>query len=555
HNSTLLHLYFEKKIKISKQQGAFSHVVDAALVLAAALQNPKIAEELTTTNVAELSEKGEWLKNLLPTNIDVQHIKRKPKYRKNLESTQIFKDGLYGERFMPILLDDKKLYYGFALDNCHEIESLKEPKKTVKDFDKKLQIAKQKQQIKHNEFFDLLKPFLYTGKKNSKKPVSGDLSDNWQYQYLSIDKTKALDHLQKCAKEVCNEIEIKQAQQLENLRYSVEKKKIKDVLLIGQGKKTFISELDAKKFTVSGLTLPAKLQWEALINYPIMSYANNETTLKACFGKSEQVEIDNEEKLKVLENSELLKESFGCEFKIITDLIPQSSWDKLFKAIFHADKNNNNNNLHKQVRKEYSLPIVSAPSGGFRIKRKNPLTGEVVYQVSAIADGGYACGFEKDKNEKINMTKEGVTFHAGLKKSANVAYIGKGGKPNIKKENNGDLVEPFGNTRKVNLSSDAIQSSYLTLAESGRIDIKISIENQLFKILCQFSNIDANSPPSNISIAFNKNTETEKNDKFKAFINGQQVPMPRDSGNKNRWAYKFSVQILENNTELSYRTG
>jgi hypothetical protein len=40
---------------------------------------------------------------------------------------------------MPILLDDEKLYYGFALDNCHEIEPLKTPKKTpkktVKDFD------------------------------------------------------------------------------------------------------------------------------------------------------------------------------------------------------------------------------------------------------------------------------------------------------------------------------------------------------------------------------------------------------------------------------------
>jgi hypothetical protein len=45
------------------------------------------------------------------------------------------------------LLDDEKLYYGFALDNCHEIEPLKTPKKTVKDFDKKLHSAKEKQQF------------------------------------------------------------------------------------------------------------------------------------------------------------------------------------------------------------------------------------------------------------------------------------------------------------------------------------------------------------------------------------------------------------------------
>jgi hypothetical protein len=45
---------------------------------------------LTTTNTAELSEKGQWLKDLLPKNTEVMHIKRKPKYRKKLESTQIF---------------------------------------------------------------------------------------------------------------------------------------------------------------------------------------------------------------------------------------------------------------------------------------------------------------------------------------------------------------------------------------------------------------------------------------------------------------------------------
>jgi hypothetical protein len=72
--------------KKSEKQGAFSHVVDASLVLATALQNAKISEELTTTNTTELSEKGQWLKDLLPKNAEVVHIKRKPKYRKKLES-------------------------------------------------------------------------------------------------------------------------------------------------------------------------------------------------------------------------------------------------------------------------------------------------------------------------------------------------------------------------------------------------------------------------------------------------------------------------------------
>jgi hypothetical protein len=43
--------------------------------------------------------------------------------------------------------------------------------KIVKDFNKKLHRAKEKQQAKHNEYFELLKPFLYTGKKNAILPA------------------------------------------------------------------------------------------------------------------------------------------------------------------------------------------------------------------------------------------------------------------------------------------------------------------------------------------------------------------------------------------------
>jgi hypothetical protein len=37
------------------------------------LQNAKISEDLTTTNIAELSEKGQWLKDLLPKNTEVSY--------------------------------------------------------------------------------------------------------------------------------------------------------------------------------------------------------------------------------------------------------------------------------------------------------------------------------------------------------------------------------------------------------------------------------------------------------------------------------------------------
>jgi hypothetical protein len=49
--------------------------------------------------------------------------------------------------------------------------------------------------------------------------------------------------------------------------------------------------------------------------------------------------IKTEAKLKILENNARLKKSFGVDFKVTKDLIPQSSWEKLFKDFFHTDKN------------------------------------------------------------------------------------------------------------------------------------------------------------------------------------------------------------------------
>ena len=574
---------YDEDLKKSDRQGAFSHVVDASLVLATALQNVKIAEELTTTNTAELSEKGEWLKDLLPNNVDVLHIKRRPKYRKKLASTQIFKEGLYGERFMSILLSDEKLFYGFALNNCHEIHPLKKPKKGINNFAKKLQTSKEEQQKKQNKYFESLKPFLYTGstKKKNKKPVSGSLSDNQQkYIYLSIDKTKALTHLQKCAKEVCGDVEIKQAEQLEELRYSVEKKEIKGVLLTGQTTKSFIQQLDDKKLKVSDLRLPAKSQWEQLIRHPIKDYGDNETTLAECFGKLEQVEIDNpklggfwerlseqsgleidelkkhllkkndkgelakksgivpktvfnnklklkeNDSLKSLENNELLQESFGLEFKIKTDLIPQTSWDKLFKELFlrHKPKNTTeyierenrkNKDSHHKVRKKYSLPVVSAPSGGFRIKRENPLTGETVYQVSGI-EGFATKGYDETLKTPVLIDE--------LAKSANIA-------PLDGRQKQMENVCYFDEWKDINLTPELakkITSLSYSIGSKDRFNIRVSMDFVKFKNLDETINHFVNIPAEVKEPKKNDNWKFKKTS-FQAYFSSQLLGKPRSN--------------------------
>ncbi len=583
------------------KQGAFSHVIDAALVLPTALQNNKIAEELKTTNTKELFkdyesklEQGQWLNDLLPAQSDVQHIERKPKYRKNLSSTKIFKEGLYGERFMPILLNDGKLYYGFSLVNCTEIESLKQPKNDSKDFDKKLKTAKQKQLTAHNKYYDLLKDFLYTGssRRKNKRPVAGSLQDNQEkYSYLTIDKTKALNHLQKCAKEVCDVWAIEQAEKLEKLRYSVEKKKIKDVLLTGQSKKTFVKSLDNKKFTVADLTLPAKADWQRLIRHPIKDHSGNQTTLQDCFGKNEQVEVDNPElsgfwetldkesglgidylkdhllkkndkgefskqagiipksvfnqKIKTdntlakLKDNELLNKRFGVNFKTKKDFIPSESWKQLFEEVFKTNKIKNESQ-HKQVRKDYSLPVVSAPSGGFRIKRKNPITNETVYQVSSI-EGFSTKGYGENLKNPV--------FMDGLKNSPNIASLDG-------KQVEVDNTCYFDEWREIaipeELQENLISLSY-AIGSKDRFNIRVSINldnlKKLDNTITYFSNISAEY----------KETDAWKFKKIKLF-ESDLLGKPRSnlfvefvSGNKITFSY--IVESTNKEMKEAYQKG
>jgi hypothetical protein len=50
-------------------------------------------------------------------------------------------------------------------------------------------------------------------------------------------------------------------------------------------------------------------------------------------------------------------------------------------------------------------------------------------------------------------------------------------------------MNKFGNTRKVILSTDSVQDVYLTLAESKRVDISLSIESLVpYEQLLEYKN-------------------------------------------------------------------
>jgi len=330
-------------------QPAASHVVDATLAFACGLQDPQLADVLTWPLDDDLEQQTGWLTSLVPATIGIHSLQSKSKYRKpNPAGQKLFKDGLYGERFVPLLIDKKgKLAIGF------------EPKPNSW-----IPISKGEEQ-----WFELLRPFL----RFQNKPLEGSFSE-WQQRardsgrshlYFTIDKPAAFDHLYKVAKQPADEASLQQADLLDGLRYIVQKKNLQEALTKDNGKKfkerqEVLKESDFE-ITVAfaggnlprtldkpkgKVTLPARRDWERLLG------------------------------------AEVFKKRFGGETK-------DFDWRVELSKIFPSA---GTNRRHHAVRKDFSLPIIPDTSGRFRVKRKTP-TGDAVWQLLNL-EGFSAQGFE-----------------------------------------------------------------------------------------------------------------------------------------------------------------
>lgn len=338
-------------------QPAASHVVDAALAFACGLQNPQLADVLTWPLDDDFEQQTDWLVSLVPKNIGIHSLQSKAKYRKpNPAGQKLFKDSLYGERFVPLLIDKKgKLGIGF------------EPKNS-------LSISKGEEQ-----WFELLRPFL----RFQNKPLEDSFSA-WQqlardsgksHLYFTIDKPAAFDHLFKVAKQPTDETTLRQADLLDGLRYIIQKQDLSKALVTPDGKR-FKKQKEILKdgdFTITiafaggrlphdldkpkgKLTLPAVRDWERLLGHTVF------------------------------------KKRFGEETKGF-------DWRAALEAIF---PNQDSQRRHKAVRKVYSLPVIASPSGGFRVRRVTP-DKQPVWQLMSV-EGYAAQGFELQSGGGLGET-------------------------------------------------------------------------------------------------------------------------------------------------------
>jgi len=399
---------FKKPVNIS--QSPVSHVLDASIALADAFNAELSSESAEEDNV-------DYIKKFIPDNFEIKKLGKKKIWDKNKpQSEKLFKDTLYGINFLPILYTNKEeVYIGFSLDNSVEIKD-------------------------SSSFFDLMLPFLkYKKQTFNNRNELRKLLEGRKFLPLNIDKDVAMEHLHYVSKNSVSAKDNEIANVLDALFFTTLKKDIKNVLSDSSSKLKFdkIKEKDFQikvekigKFKKKGnsITHPSYQEWLQVVK-----------TTKELLDKG-------------LENND-------TEFW--SEVVKNSGLFKRYKP----DRN------HKKVRKQFSLPLLEAPSGGYRIKQQAG-NGNNVWQIVAIQNYS-SIGFYKKENGDIDFNNPAGVQH--FRKSPNVSKIG--GRYSLENE-----YVPFGSVRNVDLEIGlpCNYSVYLKLAETGRVDIGLTLNKEDF---------------------------------------------------------------------------
>lgn len=329
----------DKKYEKAEVQSVASHSLDALCAYVTASMN-ELHDDLALASTLGMNTDN--ILNLIPDYIDTLRVERKPKFEKQKVASQaIFKESIYAEHFLPIWLLKDKINIGF---DGYDRQSLL----TVQSKDP---VA----------FLESLKPVISQAHRNFVFPLDQPLPVK-----LAVDKSLAFQHLQKVAKQPCPDSDLLLAKLLEALRYTTSNKDCKGTIFDERTSKfkTTDEVLKDKNFNIKvdlvghklgrvkgNLTLPSKNDWKNLLAQP---------ELQSRLGTKNADGLD---------------------------------WHALFGNFFKSGSKR----IHSKARRNYSLPIIDAPSGGFRVMRKSP-TGEIIWQLVAQKDS-LASGFYVENNK------------------------------------------------------------------------------------------------------------------------------------------------------------
>jgi CRISPR system subtype II-B RNA-guided endonuclease Cas9/Csx12 len=325
------------KFRKQTPQGVASHAIDAASVFAVAAASPDLMAVLGQGN--GISEDVDSLASVIPDNVKMTWIERKPMYRKTeVASRKLFKDGIHAEHFLPLWVSSSAVSVGFdpvkwptGAEDCSPIPVIgKDPTQLVRT------LAPFLENVDIDKAISSTRPIL-----------------------LKINNYKAIEHLEKVATQICADKELEQADALDALHYTTLKKDVW-ARIYDLSKNTFKSQsevLKRKDFLVKvGLNGPGK---------------GKEPTYKI---KGDLV-LPCENTWKQFIESELVGYLIGT--KPSTPVDQRKICEKFF--------NPGSKSKHSRSRRVFSLPVLSRPAGGYRIKRKLP-TGNFNWQLQVPED-------------------------------------------------------------------------------------------------------------------------------------------------------------------------
>lgn len=356
---------FIKDIEKQKQQPVYSHIIDATCVAFLSLYKDVELFQNVDIPTEPWSDEGSKIFNrLLPSWYSVTRTDKKPiveRSKKNeFNSIPIFKDGIFAENFIPLIIDKDGLNLGFNTRNMFTIE-------------------------KNNDlWFNTLRPYLKIYSRYNEDTLNDLISKAGNsFIAFSFDKKKCLELLQRAGKNPDYYSRKKDLVNIINgIRYTTQRKDIRNMLYDRDKKE--LRPVNEKDFKINV----------------------NISGLSKGFGKS----IKNSLVLPVV------NEWFGLE-KELSDMIMKNSdidISELCEQVYKKKHFNNSNTdlkrAHIRYARKMSLPVVAQPSGGFRIKRESP-DGQPVFQL--VTAHGYAWGFDKELKE--------VAIHPVLKNSKNVS--------------------------------------------------------------------------------------------------------------------------------------
>ena len=418
-------------------QNAISHVIDALCAF--------IAAKCSNTQVIDV----DLFPMLLPHSLRIQTLARTPKLlKKQISSSPLYKDTIFGERFIPILIKKGSIRLGFDWKHAFPITKRQNEIQRLIPF---LRWRGQEVRMSLNELIGL--------SMHCKSVIR-----------LSMDKCKVTEFINRVfhQPDACAE-DIDLAGNIEKLCYRTlktdvlkavkEQNKLKSSSKLLQDKSFLIKVENA--FGINGkLVLPAKKHWEALLSE--LEYSKYEG-----------------------QNASFI-DSLGLNDKI--------------RNYFHRN-GMISNDRHRKTRQVFSLPVIAPASGTiFRIGRRGSESSRRVWQ-SLAANGSVSDGFRIDLN-KPSFSKGKTSFPDFVLKSKHSHPAGEAG---YKRD---EISYPMDEWRQLEVPaqlSDITEKIWLKPGTQDRRYIRIEMTFEKFKNLMQeiFTDdeLENNNPSSGLFLA------------------------------------------------------